>query len=1262
MSGSQHNDIAITGIACRFPGAKNKEEYWKNLTEEKESIKWFTDDELKGKEHDLENLLNNPNFVKARGVLEDIDMWDAGFFNILPKDAKFMDPQQRLWLETTWNAFEDAGIDPFKYNGKAGVFAGSFANTYVLNNILRNPVDYELYIRNRTPEIFQNFLFNDPSFLATRTAYFFNLKGTAISLQTACSTSLVAVCMACNSLVRNETDVCVAGGVTIIVPQEMGYIYQEGAIGSRDGHCRPYDKGSNGTIFGNGAGVVILKRLNDALQDNDHIYAVIKGWNTNNDGNEKIGYTAPSVEGQTGVISNAYAMADINAGDICYIEGHGTGTPLGDPIEVTALTKAFRKTTDKKQFCGLGSVKSNIGHLDAAAGVAGLIKIALATKNRAIPATLNFSAPNPRLNIAATPFYVQDKLQEIEPDRKILMGVSAFGIGGTNAHVLIGEAPEAKAVPDNDSFVLINISAKSKNALNNRLKDLSDYMKQNPDVSLGNIAYTYQTGRRTMNYKAFVVGKSVQELTNILDNETSPEILRGQSDARHSDVVFMFPGQGAQFINMGKQLYEKEKLFREIVDYCSDVLKPLIGNDLREVLYPLEGSMEHASELLNQTSFTQPALFVIEYALAKLWISWGITPSAMIGHSIGEFAAACISGVFKLDEALEIVAVRGKLMQQMPSGCMRAIKVNPEVLNPLLTEGISIAAHNAPEVTVVSGSHENMEDFDNHLVSQGLESIKLKTSHAFHSYMMDPALDPFIQSISRFSFNKPGIPFISGLTGNWITDAEASDVKYWAQQLRQPVQFSKGINAMVNGTGKIFLEVGPNTHLAGLAKQHPHIIENSLVISSLSHAKDETPSLKSMYNALGRLWLNGLTIDWTMINYGDSFQKVSIPGYPFEHKRYWIDQPIMPMKAEEKLTFKVEAEIHEEISGEKEESPVDVVAGAITRMINKLSGIDIDNIFPTVPFNEMGFDSLFMAQFAVTLEKQFKIPVKFRQLSVEQNTIKLLSEYIAENTRLVLTSDKSRNNAGRYKYLVPFQTKGSYPALVMIYGDPCHSILPGFLGSEQPYYGFHDLGADGDRITLNSVERISELYLEELLHARPNGPYILGGYSFGGVVAFHMANELRKRGHQVDAVYNIDCANPYNYEVYGLYNKLKYYILSPVYRGIIKYIRRVLSELWMLYKPLPVKYRQAYIFDKYMDAYSKYKPVKFDGSLILVKSTQSPCEDKYLGWRDYVAKDIDVFLMDGNHWEITNVPANNRILSENLKNKLKIIYKKGAFS
>jgi acyl transferase domain-containing protein/aryl carrier-like protein len=873
--------IAIVGMAGRFPRARNLDEFWRNLRDGVEAISVFTEEELRAAGVDAA-LLRDPGYVRANAFLEDAELFDASFFGINHREAEIMDPQHRIFLECAWEALENAGYSADSYAGRIGVYAGHGVTSYLLSNLYSNR--QSLWALSGA----QSLLGNDKDYLATRVSYKLNLSGPSLSVQTACSTSLVAVHLACQSLLNGECSMALAGGITISIPQKVGYKYEEGGIMSPDGHCRAFDASAKGTVPGSGVGIVILKRLEDALADGDTIHAVIRGSAINNDGSQKAGYTAPSVEGQAAVISEALHMSGVEASTIGYVEAHGTATVLGDPIEVAALTQAFRAGTDAKEFCAIGSVKTGIGHADTAAGVAGLIKTVLALKHEQIPPSLHFQQPNPAIDFENSPFYVNAKLTEWTangvPRRA---GVSSFGIGGTNAHVIVEEAPEVASAGTVRPLHLLTLSAKTRTALQATALNLAAHLKQHPELNLADVAHTLQRGRKAFDHRLALVCRDLDEAAAALEDEA--RVASAVQETNDHPVIFMFPGQGAQHPRMTAELYEVEAAFREQIDVCSDLLQPHLGCDLRVLLYPPQEDLEETAERLKQTIFTQPALFVVEYALAKLWLSWGVRPRAMIGHSIGEYVAACLAGVLTLEDALKLVAARGRLMQSLPGGAMTSVTLSEAQLAPLLDSRLAIAAVNGPSFCVVSGETQAIEEQEKLLSDRGHLCRRLHTSHAFHSTMMDSIIEPFVDLVKSVKLNPPQSPYISNLTGTWITATEATDPHYWARHLRHTVRFDAGVRELFKIQNAVLLEVGPGQTLTTLTQNHLEKPAEQRVVSSLPRAQASGSDLRSMLDAAGALWLAGRQLDWAAFSSGRRQRRIPLPTYPFERKRYWIE-------------------------------------------------------------------------------------------------------------------------------------------------------------------------------------------------------------------------------------------------------------------------------------------------------------------------------------------------------------------------------------
>jgi acyl transferase domain-containing protein/SAM-dependent methyltransferase/acyl carrier protein len=905
--------IAVIGLAGRFPGARDVGELWRNLCGGVESIRRLSREEMLAAGVDPA-ALDDPRWVPAGGVLDGSGLFDAAFFQITPREAELLDPQHRIFLECAWEALEDAGCDPARFSGAIGAFAGSGLNTYLLHNLI--PGGESAF----NPQVA---IANDKDFLTTRLSYKLDLKGPSLDVQTGCSTSLVTVVLACQSLLNFQCDLALAGGVAVREPQSSGYLHQENGILSPDGHCRPFDAQAGGTVPGNGVGVVALKRLEDALADGDAIRAVILGAALNNDGSSKVGFTAPGVAGQAEVVATALAVAGVEPGDVSLIEAHGTATPLGDPIEVRALDRVFRTEGFRPGSCALGSLKSNLGHLDAAAGVAGLIKTVLALEHRQIPPTLHFTSPHPEAGLEGGPFYVPAELRPWETDAlPRRAGVSSFGIGGTNAHVILEEAPSRPAAKAVDGAELLILSARTESALEATTARLSQHLEAQPEIPLRDVAHTLRLGRRQMEVRrAVVVRDQGDAVAALADPQRVLTALIADIPKGDVRVAFLFPGQGAQHEGMAAGLYEREPAFRKAMDACRESGPPW------PLPYP------------DTTETVQPALFAVEYALAKLWQSWGVKPAAFLGHSLGEYVAACLAGVFPLATAMRLVTLRGQLMQSLPPGAMLSVSLSEDDFRPLLGEA-EIAAVNAPDRCVATGSPEAIERLRQTLAERGIEARPLPVERAFHSRDVEPILATFMEEVRRARPAAPEIPWISNVTGTWITAEQATDPAYWGEHLRRTVRFADGVRELTNEPGWVLLEVGPGQTLTSLARRNltprpplpshsprpgegappPSPEDESFAqdrgtgatsragggapspgwgecdgrggqgvrsIPSLPARNDATPPRETLLGALGRLWLAGVEIDWSGLR--PAGRRAHLPTYPFERQRFWIE-------------------------------------------------------------------------------------------------------------------------------------------------------------------------------------------------------------------------------------------------------------------------------------------------------------------------------------------------------------------------------------
>ncbi|WP_413003710.1 amino acid adenylation domain-containing protein [Paenibacillus sp. 1P03SA] len=879
-------DIAIIGLAGRFPGARNIGEFWNNLRQGKESISFFSDDELAEYGFDRE-LMKRPEFVKAKGVLDEMDHFDPAFFGYTPDQAAIMDPQVRLLHECAWHTLEDAGCDPQRHAGSIGLFAGVTNNFHWLSQLSDR-------LHGNLSDMFEVDSLNDSYTVSTRISHKLNLKGPAISLQTACSTSLVAVHLACQSILNGDCDMALAGGASIVLPHKSGYLYQEGMVKSPDGHCRTFDAKAKGTIGGDGVGFVALKSLEAAVADGDRIYAVIKGSAINNDGSRKVGFTAPSVQGQADVIARAQEAAGVPAESITYVEAHGSGTTLGDPIEIEALTKAF--LTDKTAFCRIGSVKTNIGHLDAAAGVAGLIKTALALHYRQLPPSLHYETPNPNIDFANSPFVVNTALTDWRSDGYPLRaGVSSFGIGGTNAHVIVEEAPVQEAPGKGRADQVLLLSAQTPAALDSMTANLGVYLKEHPSANLADIAYTLQTGRRPFKYRRMLSCSTVEEAAAALipaaDRASfdTRKVISGTAAEERGSIVFLFSGQGSQYINMGKGLYETEPVFREEMNRCFRLYLEITGTDMKKTLYPdAQGETTAAALALNQTKHIQPAMLMLEYALARLLLSWGVKPDAMIGYSFGEYTAACLAGVLSLEEAMRLIILRGELMQQVPPGGMLSVPLPEQDIKPLLSGSLSLAVVNGPSC-IVSGPDEEIAAFEQRMKASKYVCMRLPVSTAAHSSLLHEVAEPFAEAVRKVSLNPPQIPYVSTTTGNWITDEEATDPGYWTRHMTDTVRFADGIKRLVEQQGRLFVEIGPGQDLTLLARRYIDTERGQQAFNLMRPEQNSIPDTSLLVNRIGRLWLYGQSVDWRAFHGEEPRPRVSLPAYPFARQRYWIE-------------------------------------------------------------------------------------------------------------------------------------------------------------------------------------------------------------------------------------------------------------------------------------------------------------------------------------------------------------------------------------
>lgn len=854
--------IAIVGMACRYAGARSIHQFWENLRNGVASITEFTLDELE----DDPRRIADPNYVPKRSVVEDADLFDAPLFGLTPKEAGIMDPQQRLFLQICLECLEDGGYDPEAAGQTIGLFGGSDPSTYELDIRIRPNLNKKL-------DHLEILIGNGPGFFTTRASYLLNLRGPSVTVQTTCSTSLTAIHLACQSLLGFECDMALAGGASVPSPLKAGHIYVPDGPLSPDGYCRTFDHRAAGTAMGSGAGAVLLKRLEDAMADGDHIYAVIRGSAFNNDGSAKVGYTAPSVEGQRRVISEAMEVAGVTPDEVSFIETHGTATKLGDPIEVEALRQAFGPLAPGS--CYLGAVKTNIGHTNAAAGVAGLIKTALCIANRTLVPNLHFEKPNPELDLESSPFTIPTTTMAWEKDA-LIAGVSAFGLGGTNVHAILTEAPPATETNPAEGPYLLTLSAKSESALVRKRLALQENLRNHPPTSLADWTFTLNVGRKDWDIRQSFAFDTAEEAIAALDRK------RALKPANTSNqVVFLFPGQGSAYKDFGKQLYQESAVYRETVNACADILQADLGLNLPDLMF--SNAPEDLAKL-QQAQFWQPAIFVCEYALAQHWMHLGITPRAMQGHSIGEYVAATLAGVFSLKNALNLIALRGRETAKHTGGSMIAVIADRTAVQPFLNDAIELAAENGPSLQILAGPDAAIQALNRELKEQGLQTIALPTEHAFHTQMMAPVATRLRELLQQLPLHAPKIPIISNVTGAWLTDEQACDPGYWAKHTRGTVRFSPGLETLFQNPHQVFLEVGPGKVLTKLVSRHPD--GKFGAIASCNH--DEALSQVSLLQAMGQLWEQGVALDWKHFYRDQNCQRLSLPTYPFDGVRYWI--------------------------------------------------------------------------------------------------------------------------------------------------------------------------------------------------------------------------------------------------------------------------------------------------------------------------------------------------------------------------------------
>lgn len=986
--------IAIVGMSARVPGATNVPAFWQNLLDGVDSLRILTPDELAAAGI-TDAVSSRPDYVPVSGWIDHADAFDHSYFGYTPFEAERIDPQQRLLLELAVAAFDDAAIATAPAGLRAGIYAGVAANSYLTRNVLPHDQAHEFGLD-------YTLLGNDKDYVATRIAYKLGFTGPALTVQTACSSSGVALHLACQALLSDDCDVALAGGAALPWQYQFGHEHVPGGALSADGRIRPFDTSASGMVLTAGGACLVLRRLDEAIADGHTIHAVIRGTALSNDGAAKASFTAPGVPGQRAVIRAALDRAGVNARDIGTLEAHGTGTPVGDPIEVSAITQAWREDTSDVGYCAIGSVKSNIGHLDAGAAAVGAVKLALMVRHGERPASLNCDTPNPECQFENTPFVVNRERTAWAGTEPRLGALSSFGFGGTNFHAIFEQGPTPASAPARRPWQLLRLSAKSEAALATQRSELAEALtaETTGTLSLADVAYTLDIGRNRHNHRAAVVASTLDQAAERL--LAAQHIVTGSSPIPNPHLVFTFPGQGAQHPGMGRRLYETEPVFRSAVNQCADILLTEIGVDLRDLLYPDDPTnSDAAAEALRDTHLAQPAIFSISYATAKLWMSWGLTPETMIGHSVGELVAATLSGVFSLDHALLIIAERGRLMQTMPAGGMLAVRISENDVLPYLGDEVSVAGVNSPQVTILSGPHHALDVVRGHLEADGFGTTPLHTSHAFHSAMMDPVLTQFAQTVSRYPLNAPTIPFYSSVTGLPITSEQAQDPKYWAEQLRRAVRFGPAVQHLVQTSGAVLLECGPGQNLTTSARQtlgDPAIdARGATAIASLPHAAiTDIDDAEHLGTAVARLFVAGIELDARRFTAGEARIRVSLPGHPFIRTRHWLE----PGDATIPLATSAGRGPHAAANAVEPDADLPSEPGstldAVRELFLDVAGVQLEPGDEHGTFLELGFDSLLLTQITSHLNARMGTSLRFRQLLEDFPTADTLAGYLDE--------------------------------------------------------------------------------------------------------------------------------------------------------------------------------------------------------------------------------------------------------------------------
>lgn len=1148
-SASLSTEIAIIGMSCRLPNSPDIDTFWKNLCEGIDCLSRF------------QNSSDTPDYVPVRGIIKDIELFDADFFSFSPADATLLDPQHRLFLECVWQALEHSGVAPEKSNDIISVFAGMTDSSYLYENLLQNN---QLHTDQ---EKLQHRIATSIGMLSTLISYKLNLRGRSINVNSACSTGLLAVEQACQDLMLGYSDTAIAGACSIVVPQDKGYIHCPGSIVSEDGYCRPFDHLANGTVFSNGVGVVVLKRLDDAIKEGHTIYAVIKGRGVNNDGSDKLGFAAPGINGQISCIKTAMLHANVTAGQIGLIEAHGTATLLGDLVEVSALNHIFSEKSEKLHFCALSSVKANIGHTDVASGITGLIKASLCLYYKLIPPQIHFTHPHADLDLEHSPFYINTQLKEWNSDTDRYAGVSAFGVGGTNVHIVLKEYNPPINLRTNISEELIVISAKSKHSLDTYQDKLINHLSthcQDPG-KLSDCAYTLHNGREEFTHRKFAIGDNSSSVAQMLLIQPN---IKCNLDIQYN-MIWMFSGQGTQYHRMGMDLVNKVPKFKKLVLEGIELANTYLNCDLLALIY------DDTSDRINQTQFAQPALFIIEYALARLLLDSDIKPHALIGHSLGEYVAACIADVFSFEDAIALVCERGLLMSNAPKGEMLALNgFIDEVVHYQKIAKVDLALHNTPDSIVLSGTSQEIQILESHLNKQQKSFRKLKVSHAFHSYRMESIEEPFKAMFHNIKPKPPKIPIISNVTGTWLSDKEATDPNYWYKHLRQTVQFSKGIELLLESQHPFFLEIGLGNSLCSFVRANNSHPEH--IIHTLPNHHQKTTDLYQLLYSLGFMWSHGIPINLKSLS--KSGQKyIALPSYAFQRKRYWVE-------SSNQLSNKMDSlestqNIEPEISNVKN-VPFSHTEQKLAYLFGKTLGID--NVDANDDFFDLGGHSLAAIKLVNDINKQFNTKLTIQHFAMSPTVSKLVPLINQDSIEQVpiLYPFKINHNATRTIFIV-------HPISGVVSGL---KTIADAIPDNYSVYGLQDPSLSQKELLFHDIQSMATAYLNELLKIQEQEPYFLIGYSFGGTLAYEIASQLKQMGKEIGLLCVMDswAKHPLMDSLTKELDNLLEYPDSDLPDDLQ---RQAKDRITMLLKYTPSKMNQEMILVKALDALKPYQEI-----------------------------------------------------------------------